>query len=99
MSDFPPVGSSSLAKLLGITDRQVRRLARQKVLPRKVVDIDAVASLVDAVMTTVGAQLDGLAGRVCVEMAAADDPALCRARLFDESRRIRNNAAISTAWQ
>lgn len=134
-----------LARLLGITDRQVRRLAARGVLPRagrkfdafecgprftkymrsgvgssvdlsearlkltdaqrhdlelrtrsrerQLLDRDEVAACFDAAMVTIGSQLDGLAGRLCGELATVTEPAVIRARLFEETRRIRNAAA------
>ncbi|MEP7247979.1 MAG: hypothetical protein ABI885_30420, partial [Gammaproteobacteria bacterium] len=58
-----------------------------------VLERDAVASAFDGVMVVLGAELDGLAGRMCSELASLNEPAAVRARLFDECRRIRNHAA------
>lgn len=147
MSDCPEIllTGALLGRLLGITDRQVRRLHSKGVLPkigrkfdafactpkftaylrsgaggsadlaearlkltdaqrrdlelrtrqreRRLLDLDEVAGCFDAAMVTVGSQLDGLAGRLCGELATVTEPALIRARLFEETRRIRNAAA------
>jgi hypothetical protein len=140
-----PLSAVDLARLLALSDRQVRRLYAAGVLPkvgrrfdafvcvpkfvaylrtgtgdsadlsearlklteaqrrdlelrtrqrsRKVVDLDEVATVFDAAMVIVASSLDGLAGRLSNELATVSEPALIRARLFDECRRIRNAAA------
>jgi DNA-binding transcriptional MerR regulator len=148
MSDSPLlVGTPTLAKLLRVTDRTVRRLSAEGVLPRAgsgprdgfdlrvcvpkyLAQLQAQGSgsltearkrLVEAqrreieaktrrregelleradvertvvgAMTTIATQLDGLAGRLCGELAGLTEPAVIRQRLFDECRRIRNAAA------
>jgi hypothetical protein len=148
MSDSPLIVSTeTLAKLLRISARHVRRLASDSVLPlagsspragfdlticvpkylahlegeasgslsearRKLVEaqrrdlenrmrrregetIDRpdVQRVFLASMTSVGSQLDGLAGRLCGELAGLSDPAAVREVLFRECRRIRNAAA------
>lgn len=53
---------------------------------------DAQAAFTQA-MVLVAGQLDALPGRVAGELAGLSDPALVRASLFDETRRIRDAAA------
>lgn len=80
-------------------DRMLKRARREKLQ----IEIDHARSLlipVDAVIffhTTIAAvyatQLDALASRMASELAVIDDPAAIRARLFEESRRIRASTA------
>lgn len=144
-----PINSSELGRLIGLTDRQVRRLNRDGVFPREgtgrhakfnayicvplfveyvrrgaekttgiaesrqkyvdaqlralelktrqtmreLIPAEDVCQTMEATMTTVGAQLDALGGRVCSELTGITDAAVIRARIFDETRRIRNTAA------
>jgi hypothetical protein len=70
-------------------DLELRTSEREK----RLVPVEDVGNLFTATMTLVGAQLDGIAGRMCGELAGLSDPAVIRARLFDECRRVRNAAA------
>lgn len=148
MSDSRVIVSAALlGKMLRISDRHVRRLSRDGVLPRvgsgprdgfdavmcvpkylTHAEAEGAGSLTEArrrlveaqrrdlekkmarregetieraevqraflsAMTAVGSQLDGLAGRLCGEIAGLSDPASIREVLFRECRRIRNAAA------
>jgi hypothetical protein len=87
--------SSDLAEAkLRLTEAQRRDLElRTRQRQRQTVDLDEVASAFDAAMVEIGSQLDGLGGRLAGDLAAVNDPAVIRRRLFDETRRIRNTAA------
>jgi hypothetical protein len=62
---------------------------------RELIPADEVSQSIEAIMTAVGASLDGLGGRVCNELATITDAAVIRQRIFDECRRIRNTAAAA----
>jgi hypothetical protein len=64
---------------------------------RELVPLAEAQQTFNAVMVLIAAQLDGLPGRVAGEIAGTDDPAACRALLFDETRRIRDAAANKLA--
>lgn len=141
------VAAGTLGKMLRISERHIRRLSREGVLPRAGsspragfdaavcvpkylahLEGEAAGSLSEArrklveaqrrdlenrmrrregetidrsdveraflsAMTGIGGQLDGLAGRVCGEVAGLGDPASVREVLFRECRRIRNAAS------
>lgn len=79
---------------LKLTEAQRRDLeVRTRQRERGLVPADEVGAVFDSAMVIVGSQLDGLAGRMCSELATLSDPAVIRQRLFDETRRIRNAAA------
>lgn len=79
---------------LKLREAQRREIeARTRRAERDVVSLDEVGSVFEAAMTLVGGQLDGIAGRMCAELAQIDDPAIVREKLFHECRRIRNAAA------
>ncbi len=88
-------GSADLAEArLRLTEAQRRDLElRTRQRQRQTVDLDEVGTTFDAAMVAIGSQLDGLGGRLAGELAALNDPAVIRKRLFDETRRIRNAAA------
>jgi phage terminase Nu1 subunit (DNA packaging protein) len=50
-------------------------------------------ALIERMMVLVATQLDGIAGRVAATVAAETDPAVCRATIFDECRRVREAMA------
>lgn len=87
--------SSAIAEAtLQLRQAQRREIeARTRRAERDVVSLDEVGSVFEAAMTLVGGQLDGIAGRLCAELAQTDDPAIVREKLFHECRRIRNAAA------
>ncbi|MFN2164759.1 MAG: hypothetical protein ACK2U9_00680 [Anaerolineae bacterium] len=60
---------------------------------RELVPLQEAQAIFDKTMVLIGAQLDGLAGRMAMELAGITDPAAVRAALFDETRRIRDEAA------
>jgi hypothetical protein len=79
---------------LKLTEAQRRDLElRTRERARRLLEADEVGAVFDATMVIVGSQLDGLAGRMCNELATITEPAAIRQRLFDECRRIRNAAA------
>jgi hypothetical protein len=144
-----PLSSTELGRMIGRTDRQVRRLHREGILPKmadqqrtkfdafvcvpkflayvnqgaeksasvansrqalvdaqrkalelktrrsegELIPAEEVNQGVEAIMTAVGASLDGLGGRLCAELAAITDAAVIRERIFNECRRVRNTAA------
>jgi hypothetical protein len=88
-------GSGDLAeerRLLTIAQRKQIELAIET-RREQLVELDAAGRVFDAAMVIVGGQLDGLGGRMAAELAAISDPAVIRAKVFDECRRIRNVAA------
>lgn len=60
---------------------------------RKLVPLDEAQAAFNESMIIVASQLDALPGRAAGELAGLSDPALIRAWLFDETRRIRDAAA------
>lgn len=78
-------------RLIEAQRREIEQRTRRA--DKQLIEIDLVASGFAAAMVTVGSQLDGLAGRMAGELAGINDPAVMKARLFDECRRIRNAAA------
>ena len=79
-------------RLLTIAQRQKIELD-MKERSRELVPLSDAQQAFNSVMVMIGAQLDGLPGRVAGEIAGLDDPAACRALLFTETRRIRDAAA------
>ena len=66
---------------------------------RELIPLQEAQSIYDKTMVLIGAQLDGLAGRMAMELAGMSDPAAVRAALFDETRRIRDEASRQlTDW-
>lgn len=55
--------------------------------------IEDVKDLLSQIAVTFGSQLDALGGRLANELAAIDEPAEIRQRLFAEGRRIREGTA------
>lgn len=87
--DTDGVGSASTEeRLLKRARREKLQLEidreREKLLP-----VDAVAQILISVAAVYATQLDSLPSRVAADMAVIDDPAQARARLFEETRRIR----------
>ena len=79
-------------KLLIIAQRkQIEQ--RTRVESRELVPLGDAQQTFNAAMVLIGAQLDGLAGRLAGELAGVADPAEVRAVLFHEVRRIRDAAA------
>jgi hypothetical protein len=60
---------------------------------RELVPLNDAQNAFNETMVLIGAQLDGLAGRVAGEVAGLTDPAEVRGLLFEETRRIRHAAA------
>jgi len=60
---------------------------------REVIPIEEAAQGFEAAMVALGAQLDGLGGRLAGELVGATDVAVIRQRIFDECRRLRNTVA------
>lgn len=87
-------GGELAAAKLKLFDAQRRAVEyKNAIAERRVVAVADVEVLLERVGVLVGAQLDGLAGRVAGQVAGESDPATCRRILFDECRRIRNAAA------
>jgi len=59
----------------------------------EVLMIDDVKDTLNEIATTYGSQLDALGGRLANELAAIEDPAEIRQKLFAEGRRIREQTA------
>lgn len=85
---------SAHAQRLRLAEAQTKAI-EQRIRQRdgELVEIAAVARVFDGVMVTLAAQLDGIAGRCAAEIAAMTDPAQARAKLLEEARRVRANAA------
>ena len=64
---------------------------------RELVPADEVQTLFCATLAMSMSQLDGMGGRLCNDMAAQSDPAICKKVMFDETRRIR--AALAADLQ
>ena len=79
-------------RLLTIAQRRRLELELEE-RKRELVPLADVGQTFNATMVLIGAQLDGLAGRMAGELAGISDPAEVRALLFDECRRIRHAAA------
>jgi phage terminase Nu1 subunit (DNA packaging protein) len=84
-------GSSSASS----EDRALKRARREKlqieidVALGRLVPVSAVAFFHTTVAAVFATQLDALPSRLASEMAVMNDPALCRARIFEETRRVR----------
>jgi len=59
----------------------------------EVLMVEDIKEFLNTIATTYGSQLDALGGRLANELAAIDDPAEIRERLFAEGRRIRETTA------
>jgi hypothetical protein len=57
------------------------------------VALDAVEQVLNEVAVLYGSSLDALPGRLAQELAGISDPAILKAKLFDECRHIRNLTA------
>jgi hypothetical protein len=68
-----------------------------KIRSRQLVEIEDVERVFNNTLVLVAAQLEGLPGRACGEVAALTDPALVRKVLQHEARRIRSAAADQLA--
>jgi hypothetical protein len=77
---------------LTVAQRQKIELDMQE-RSRELVPLADAQQAFNAAMVLIGAPLDGPPGRVAGEIAGLDDPAACRALLFEETRRIRDAAA------
>ena len=66
---------------------------RTRVESRALIPLDEAQQTFNAAMVLIGAQMDGLAGRLAGELAGLTDPAEVRSVLFHEVRRIRDAAA------
>lgn len=76
-------------------DRLLKRARREKLQIEidaargRLVPIDAVITLASSIAAVYATQLDSLASRCASDLAVIDDPAAVRARLFEETRRVR----------
>lgn len=76
-------------------DRLLKRARREKLqleidqVRGRLLPIDAFVVLNTSIAAVYATQLDSLASRIAADMAIMDDPALIRARVFEETRRIR----------
>lgn len=76
-------------------DRLLKRARREKLQIEidaargRLVPIDAVITLASSIAAVYATQLDSLASRCASDLAVLDDPAAVRARLFEETRRVR----------
>jgi hypothetical protein len=86
-------GDAANEKLLLTVAQRKEIEQRTAIRARELVPLDSVSTAFDAAMVLVGAQLDGLGGRLASDMAVQSDPAICRKVIFDETRRIRAAAA------
>jgi len=83
--------SEARRKLVEAQRRDLENRMRRR--EGETVDRDDVQRAFLSAMTSIGGQLDGLAGRVSAEIAGLVEPAQVREVLFRECRRIRNTAA------
>lgn len=80
-------------------DRLLKRARREKLqleidqVRGRLVPIDAFVVLNTSIAAVYATQLDSLASRLAADLAIIDDPALIRARIFEETRRIRKATA------
>lgn len=85
-------------RLLAIAQKE-KVLLDIKERERELLPLQEAQAVFDQTMVMVGAQLDGLAGRMAGELAGISDAAEVRAVLFNETRRIRDEAARTlTDW-
>ena len=76
-------------------DRLLKRARREKLqleidqVRGRLVPVDAFVVLNTSIAAVYATQLDSLASRLASDLAIIDDPALIRARIFEETRRIR----------
>jgi len=76
-------------------DRLLKRARREKLQIEidaargRLVPIEAVISLATSIAAVYATQLDSLPSRCASDLAVLDDPAQIRARLFEETRRVR----------
>jgi terminase small subunit / prophage DNA-packing protein len=76
-------------------ERLLKRARREKLQIEidkergRLVPIDAVITLATSIAAVYATQLDSLPSRCASDLAVLDDPATIRARLFEETRRIR----------
>lgn len=76
-------------------DRALKRARREKlqieidVALGRLVPVSAVVFFHTTIAAVFATQLDALPSRLASEMAVMNDPALCRARIFEETRRVR----------
>lgn len=77
---------------------QADRIALENAVSRgRLIQSDQVENVLSAAMAALSADLDGLPGRMATTVAGIDDPAIARATLQDETRRIRRSFAQSVA--
>lgn len=80
-------------------DRLLKRARREKLqieIDRergRLIPCEAVAQVLTSVAAVYATQLDALPSRCASQLAVIDDPALIRARVFEETRRIRKATA------
>lgn len=80
-------------------DRLLKRARREKLqleidqVRGRLVPLEAFVILNTSVAAVYATQLDSLASRLAADLAIIDDPALIRARIFEETRRIRKATA------
>lgn len=76
-------------------DRLLKRARREKLQIEidtargRLVPIEAVTTLATSIAAVYATQLDALPSRCAADLAVIDDPAEIRARLFEETRRVR----------
>jgi len=60
---------------------------------REVIKVEDVQDILSEVAVIYGTQVDALGGRLANDLSSITDPAEIRAKIFEESRRIRNETA------
>lgn len=92
-------GSTTLAEAKLLLVQAQHRSLEQRTEERtgELVELLEVRRVFNAAMASIGAQLDGLAGRCAAELAAISEPAIVRDRLAQEIHRVRTSAANELA--
>lgn len=91
--DAPVSGSKSEEELLLIKAKRIQEEIKAKKAQGLSIDLEELKPVLFEVANIFGQQSDALGGRIASEFASINDPAIIKARMLEESRRIRAQTA------
>jgi phage terminase Nu1 subunit (DNA packaging protein) len=91
--DTPASGSKSEEELLLTKAKRIQEEIKAKKAQGLSIDLEDLKPVLFEVANIFGQQADALGGRIASEFASINDPAIIKARMLEESRRIRAQTA------
>jgi len=91
--ETPGAGTKSEEELLLTRAKRIQEEIKAKKAQGESIDLEDLKPVLFEVANIYGQQSDAMAGRLASELASIDDPAIIKARILEESRRIRSLTA------